>query len=392
MAALRRRDSGLYNRLISMDSKPKTIGIDARMYGFNQTGIGNYIRHLLEYLFAHDQTNHYVVFLMPDEFERFQVPNERVHKVCTKAKWYGWKEQLLFPFELYRQHLDLVHFTHFNTPILYFGRSVITIHDITPVFFPGHKMKSPLRKLAFRLVFYASVHKAKKIIAVSQSTKRDVVKYFHIPEKRITVIYEGTDRAFQVITDQTALERLRQEYDLHKPFLFYTGVWRNHKNLVGLIRAFRLLRENYGLDFELVLGGREDPYYPQVRRTWEELGLGAHIRPVGFIPQAELPLFYNAAAVFVIPSFYEGFGLIGLEAMACGTPVVSSDRTSLPEILGDAALYFDPDRPEDMAAKLAMVLNEKKLYNELRNKGLLQIKKYRWEKMGEMIFDLYKKI
>jgi glycosyltransferase involved in cell wall biosynthesis len=372
--------------------KPKTIGIDARMYGFSQTGIGNYIRHLLEYLFTCDTVNNYVIFLLPEEFEHFQVPSGRVRKVMTDARWYGWKEQLLFPFQLWRERLDLVHFTHFNSPILYPGKSVVTIHDITPFFFPGHKMSSPLRRAAFRLVFFSTVRKAERIIAVSESTKRDIVEHFAIKPEKIDVVYEGTDREFRCLDDIDSLSLLREKYGLRRPFLFYTGVWRDHKNLVGLVRAFRVLRKKYGLDIDLVLGGKEDPYYPEVRRTWEELGLADHIKPVGFIDQEELTLFYNAAEVVVIPSFYEGFGLIGLEAMACGTPVVSSDRTSLPEILGDAAVYFNPESPEDMAAKISMVFNEKKLYNELRNKGLLQIKKYRWENMGKMIFDLYKKI
>src|SRR5680860_859126 len=125
-----------------MKIKPKRIGIDARMYGFAQTGIGNYVRYLLQYVFQFDQKNEYVIFLMPEEYDEFVLPNERIQKVKVSAKWYGWKEQFLFPFQLYKQKLDLIHFTHFNSPILYFGKSIVTIHDITPFFFPGHKMKS----------------------------------------------------------------------------------------------------------------------------------------------------------------------------------------------------------------------------------------------------------
>jgi glycosyltransferase involved in cell wall biosynthesis len=372
--------------------KSKTIGIDARMYGYAQTGIGSYILHLLEFLSENDQINNYVIFLMPEEYDTFAIKNERMRKVKVNCKWYGWKEQLLFPFLLYKENLSLMHFTHFNSPIIYFRKSVITIHDITPCFFPGHKMKSPLRRAAFRLVFFASVKKAQRIIAVSESTKNDIVRYFKISPKKIEVIYEGVDKQFRIIEDKKIIEGLKEKYKLKKPFLFYTGVWRNHKNLVGLIKAFKLVREKYKLDITLVLGGKEDPFYPEVRQTWEELGLGREIIPVGFIDQEELPIFYNAACAFVIPSFYEGFGLIGLEAFACGVPVISSDRTSLPEILGRGAIYFNPDDPEDMAKQISMVITQKKLYNELKDKGLLQIKKYSWDEMGKRIFDLYKKI
>lgn len=371
--------------------KSKTIGIDARMFGYAQTGIGSYIRHLFEFISATDTINHYVIFLMPEEFDGFQIPNKRIRKVKVNCKWYSWKEQLIFPFILYKENLDLMHFTHFNSPILYFKKSIVTIHDITPCFFPGHKMKSIVRKTGFRMVFFCSVKKARKIIAVSHSTRNDIMRYFKINPDKIEVIYEGADKQFQIIKNRDIVEKLKRKYTLRKPFLFYTGVWRNHKNLVGLIEAFKLAKETYKLDINLVLGGKEDPYYPEVRQTWERLGLENDIIPVGFIEQEELPIFYNAAYAFIIPSFYEGFGLIGLEAMSCGTPVISSNRTSLPEILGNAAVYFNPDDPKEMAEKISMVFNQKNLYNKLRNNGLVQIKKYSWNDMGKRIFDLYKK-
>ena len=373
-------------------NKTKTIGIDARMYGYAQTGIGNYIRHLLETIGRDRSGNRYVVFLMPEEFDGWIVPGEHVRKVKVDCRWYGWKEQLLLPFLLARERLDLMHFTHFNSPLLYLRRSLVTIHDVTPYFFPGHKMKSPIRRIGFRLTFLASVRKARRVIAVSQYTKGDIVRLFHTDPTKITVIAEGADEQFRPVADEERLAELQAKYHLRRPFLFYTGVWRNHKNLVGLIRAFHLLRTRYDLDIDLVLGGKEDPYYPEVRRTWEELGLEQHIRPVGFIPQAELPLFYNAARVFVIPSFYEGFGLIGLEAMACGTPVAASARTSLPEVLGSAAVYFDPAAPADMAEKIRLVFQDKKLYNELRENGFQQVRRYSWERMGRETLALYNEL
>jgi len=369
-----------------------TIGIDARMFGFAQTGIGNYIRHLLACIFEFDKENNYVIFLLPEEFDGFELPNSRIKKVRTCSKWYGWKEQLNFPREIYREKLDLMHFTHFNSPILYFGSSLVTIHDITPFFFPGHKMKSVLRKAGFRAVFYSSVKKASKVIAVSQNTKKDVVERFGMDEKKIAVIYEGVDGQFTSLKDPEKIEALRNKYAIRKPFIFYTGVWRNHKNLVGLIKAFHILRNKYQMDIDLVLGGNEDPYYPEVRKTWEKLRLENNIKRVGFIDQKELPAFYSAANLFIIPSFYEGFGLIGLESFASGTPVVSSNRTSLPEILGDAAIYFDPDDHEEMAKKMKLVLSDKKLYNELVQKGFERVKNFSWEKMGKETLEIYRNI
>ena len=377
---------------MSTKSKKYKIGIDARMYGYAQTGIGNYIRHLLKYIFELDKENNYVIFLLPEEYDNFELPNERIRKIKVSAKWYGWKEQLLFPIELYKENLDLMHFTHFNSPVLYFKKSIVTIHDVTPYFFPGHKMKSVIRKIGFRTVFFSSVKKASKVIAVSENTKIDIVKHFKIKKNKIDVIYEGADSQFKVINNNQKITEIKKKYNITKPFIFYTGVWRNHKNLVGLVKAFGILKNKYKLNYQLVLGGKEDPYYPEVRKTWEKLGLKKEIIRTGFIKQEELPLFYNAAKLFIIPSFYEGFGLIGLEAMACGTPVVSSNKTSLPEVLGDAAIYFNPNNPEEMAEKMKLVLTDKKLYNELREKGFKQIRKYSWKRMGKETMMIYEKI
>lgn len=375
-----------------MKIKPKTIGIDARMYGYAQTGIGNYIRHLLKYIFEQDTENNYVIFLMSKEFDDFVILSDRVRKVKVSAKWYSWQEQLLFPFQLYKEKLDLMHFTHFNSSILYFGKTIVTIHDVTPFFFPGHKMKSLIRRIGFRAVFFSSVKKAKRVIAVSASTKNDIVKHFKIKENKIRVVYEGADEQFRVINNCEEIEIFKKKYNITKPFIFYTGVWRNHKNLVGLIKAFGILKNRYKLNYKLVLGGKEDSYYPEVRKTWENLMLENEIIRPGFIDQADLSLFYNVAKVFVIPSFYEGFGLIGLEAMACGTPVVSSNTTSLPEVLGAAAVYFDPKNTEEIAEKIKLVLTDKKLYNKQREKGFQQLEKYSWGKMGNETMEIYDEI
>lgn len=374
------------------ENKRYKIGIDARMFGFAQTGIGNYIRHLIGSIFEYDKINEYVIFLLPEEFENFKLPSERIKKVKVASKWYGWSEQANFPLEIYREKLDLMHFTHFNSPILYFGKSIVTIHDITPFFFPGHKMKSLTRRLGFRAVFNSSVKKAAKVISVSQNTKKDIIKYFKVNPQKIEVTYEGVEQSFFAAKNRARIENLMNKYGLKRPFIFYTGVWRNHKNLVGLIKAFDIIKKKFGLEYDLVLGGNEDPYYPEVRATWKKLGLENDIKRVGFIPQDELPVFYSAARLFVIPSFYEGFGLIGLESFASGTPVVSSNRTSLPEILGDAALYFDPHDHEEMAQTMKLVLEDEKLYNELILKGRKRVKLFSWEKMGKETLEIYKTI
>ncbi len=378
------------------------------MYGAGQTGIGNYIYHLMKYLFEIDEKNNYLIFLLPEEFEKFNPPNGRVRKIKVTAKWYSWKEQLILPFNFLKYKIDLIHFPHFNSPILYHWiapllkiKTVTTIHDLTPYYFPGHKMNSWLRRKSFKLVFSTAVKKSSRVIAVSEYTKKDVIKNFlnkttsnpsREGNNKIAVIYEGVDEQFQVIKNYGKIKTIKNKYKITKPFIFYAGVWRNHKNLAGLIKAFDLIINKYHLDYQLVLGGKEDPYYPEVRETWEKLNLGDQIIRAGFISQEELPLFYNAADVFVIPSFREGFGLIGLEAMACGTPVISSNKTCLPEILGGAAIYFNPDNCQEMAEKISQVIQDENLKNDLIQKGFSQVKKYDWQKMAEETMRIYEKI
>jgi len=267
------------------------IGIDARMYGARQTGIGNYIKHLIEYLAKLDKENEYTIFLLKSEFEKFKFPASNFKKQKVSAHWYSWREQFILPFEFKKAKVDLMHFPHFNRPILYPTKNVVTIHDLTPKFFPGHKMNSPVRKAGFWLTFSQTVKKAKKIIAVSKATKKDIIKYFKISPEKIKVIYEGT---------------------ITKPFILYVGVWRNHKNMVGLIKAFNTLLRKYQLDYQLVLTGEENLYYPEIRKTWENLGLEKNIIRPGFVSKEELTCLYNEASLCVIPSFYEGFGLVGL--------------------------------------------------------------------------------
>lgn len=374
-------------------SKIYTIGIDARMYGPEQTGIGNYIRHLIVNLAEIDKRNNYIIFLLDKEYGAFKLPAENFRKARVFSHWYSWREQILLPWEFSKECLDLMHFPHFNTPVLYSGKSVVTIHDITPFFFPGHKMNSWLRRNAFKFVFNSSIKKASGVIAVSSSTKNDIVKYFGLKSGKIDVVYEGVDENFKILPNRGKIrEELSANYNVKKPFIFYAGVWRNHKNIVGLLKAFSIIKKRLGGKYQLVLGGKEDPYYPEIKETICELNLEKDIITPGFIPDSEMALFYNSCAIFVIPSFYEGFGLVGLEAFACGTPVVSSNTTSLPEVLGSSALYFDPRDEEQMAAIMIEALENEKTREQMIQNGLKQVQKYSWRRMAEETHDIYNKI
>lgn len=378
-----------------MNNQPKThtIGIDARMYGAEQTGIGNYIRNLIINLAEIDKDNQYAVFLLEKEFDKFRLPGKNFKKIKTAAHWYSWKEQIVLPFEFLRERLELMHFPHFNSPILYPGRSIVTIHDITPFFFPGHKMNSLARRMAFKMVFSSSVKKASAVIAVSGSTKNDVIRHFGADKGKIMVIYEGVSSDFKILPNRDKIrEEIASKYGVKKSFIFYTGVWRNHKNITGLIKAFAMLKKELGGGYQLVLGGKMDPYYPEIGKTIAVLGLEKDVVCTGFIPAGELCRFYNVCSLFVIPSFYEGFGLVGLEAFASGAPTVSSNTTSLPEILGESALYFDPKNHQEMAATMKKVLTDGEVRKKMIESGVERAKNFSWRKMAEETYKIYSKV
>lgn len=370
------------------------IGIDARMYGAKATtGIGVYIKNLTEELFKLDSENEYVLFMKDPEFSNFQVPNHRVSKVKVDVPWYSLKEQLKMPKILKQHQLDLVHFPHFNVPIFYHGKYVVTIHDITPKFFPGPLVKKSLfRKLGYNLVFRVGINKAKKIITISNYTKKNIIKYFKAKEKRIITTPLGFNQNLASQVNEQKIKEIKNKLNITKPFLFYVGVWRDHKNLPRLIKAFNILKTKYNLDIQLVLAGNQDDRYPEIKKEIQQSKFNNDIITPGFVEDSVLPSLYSAAKLFILPSFAEGFGLVALESQALNTPVVASNTTSLPEILEDSALYFNPQDENNIAEVINKVLSDKNLYFDLQQRGLNQTKKYSWEKTAQQTLSTYSSV
>lgn len=364
------------------------IGIDARMYGKEQTGIGLYIKNLIENIAKIDAKNQYVLFLRKEHFDSVDIPAKNFKKVLADSKWYSFSEQTKFLFQLLKENLDVVHFPSFNAPVFYFKKRITTIHDLTPKYFPGHKMNSLLRRLAFAIVLKRSIFASEKIIAVSNYTKNEILKHYNIDPGKIEVIYQGIPHQ-EKENAQISKEQFLEKYKLSKPYIFYTGVWRYHKNIVGLIQAFDILKNKHKKDILLVLGGREDSFYPEVRQEWEKLDISKDIIRPGFIEDEEMGLFLENARCFVLPSFIEGFGFGPLESLAFGTPAAVSDIPATREALGEAGLYFDPKNPEDMAGKISLILEDEKLRGDLVLKGKEMVKKYDWRACAEKTLKIF---
>jgi len=367
------------------------IGIDCRLFSSNFTGIGRYTHELVDNIIELNrklkEPHQLVLFFNNPEYHNFKTIAP-IKKVLVNAKHYSLKEQTRFLRILNKEKLDHVHFPHFNVPILYRRPYTVTIHDLTLSLFPGRKMTKWYHRLAYYFTIKNATKRAKKIISVSKNTKEDIIKYLKRDPGKIEVIYHGINSNFKLIEDAHKLDKTLHKYHIKKQFLLYAGVWRNHKNLPGLIRAFKMLKEK-NIDLQLVITGKSDPNYPEVKNTVKKLDLKNEVIFPGLVEEKELIHLYNAAFIFVFPSLYEGFGLPPLESMRCGTPVVASNTSSVPEVCGeDNALFFDPHNTEDIAEKIETLYKDADLQAELIERGIQHTATFTWEKMAKKTFDV----
>jgi len=387
-------------------NRPKRIGIDARFYGTKAKGLGRYTQEIVDNIIKLDTVNEYRIFLRPENFLEFKCDGVRVKKILADVPWYSWREQLVMPRLLIKEKLSLVHFPHFNVPLIYGGEFVVTIHDLILTKFPTVRATtlSPalywLKNLLYRLVIWSAAWRARKIIAVSEFTKRDIVKTLRVRPDKISVTYEGVanlaknrDTLFDLSDDKTTLLR----YNINRPFLLYVGNAYPHKNLERLFEVFSRLRHQFGDKLQLVLVGKEDYFYERLKQAAGERGLltAAGESPVvwtGYVTDEELEILFKHALVYVFPSLYEGFGLPPLEAMAKGCPVASSNSSSLPEILGRAAVYFNPTDLADMVDKISSVIKDDRLRRDLRQRGYEQVKRFSWWECARATFEVYKNV
>ena len=361
------------------------------MYSTHFTGIWRYVYELVSYLESHDTKNEYVLFFNEPHFSNYNVPNERFKKVLVNAKHYSYKEQTVFLYKLYKEKLDLMHFTHFNAPLFYFRPSIVTIHDLTLSFYPGKKMTKHHHRLAYNLTIKNITKRAVKIIAVSAHTKKDIIEILNVPEEKIEVVYEWINKSDFFEASPEEIEKLKLNFNLKKDYIFYVWVLREHKNLLRLIKAYSELLKEWE-DIDLVIAWKEDVYL-EVRNTIINEKLQKNVHLLGFVSEYDLNVLYSGARAMVYPSLYEGFWLPVLEAMAHSVPVACSNISSLPEIAGEnGVVLFNPLSIESIKKWIKEVINNKTLRKKLVENWLKRIKDFSWEKMWEQILNIYNKI
>ena len=367
------------------------IAIDARK--LRDYGIGTYLRNLLRQLSRQGTAHEYVVFCHESDCDTVEEFGPQFRPVIEPAGAYSVTEQFAVPMDLRRESVDLFHAPHYVLPLLTPCRSVVTIHDCIHLRFPQY-LPSRVGYAYARAQMWTATHKAARVMTVSEASKRDILRYFRVPESRIDVIYNAIDERFWNEPAPEEIARVRERYRLTDPFILYAGNIKPHKNLERLIEAFNLLRQNSPelRDVQLLIIGDEISKYATLRRAVHRYKLHKHVRFFGFVRDQTLAALYRLADVFVFPSLYEGFGLPPLEAMASGTPVITSNVSSLPEVVGDAAIMIDPYEPAAIAEAIHRVLTDAPLRVDLRARGLTRAREFSWERSIQRVRQIYEEV
>jgi glycosyltransferase involved in cell wall biosynthesis len=399
------------------------IGINAFYLGAVTTGSGQYINHLIRQLARLGDESEYVLvknieYRMQNTshshspFSILHSPSSILHPApCTLhpvstpfdsisenlAKL--WFEQVSFPSACRRQGVEIAHVPYFASPFFPTTPTVVTVHDLIPMILPAYR-GSILVRLYTRLVA-AAARKADIVLTDSEASKQDIVRLLGILEERVRVIYLAADDVYQPVLDGHRLAGSRRKYGLPESYLLYLGGFDQRKNVPTLLKAFAQLAKDSRFEgrdsrVHLVMAGRlpekGSDFFPDPRSIVQELGIGERVVFTGWVLEEDKPALYSGARALVFPSLYEGFGLPPLEALACGTPVIASNRGSLPEIVGDGGLLLEPDDVEGLAGAMEQLLNDDTLWGDLREKGLAHAARFSWEKTARETLAVYQEI
>jgi glycosyltransferase involved in cell wall biosynthesis len=365
------------------------IAIDARK--LRDFGIGTYVRNLLRQLARLDAESEYVLLCRPADVGIERQLGDNFRAVPSTAAPYSVREQFAVPHALHGHAIDVFHTPHYVLPPLVDVPSVVTIHDCIHLMFPQY-LPNRFAYLYARTFLWTAVHRSARVLTVSETSKRDILRFYPVPEQKIEVIYNAIDERFGQPPSEEEVRRVRERFRLDRAFALYAGNIKPHKNLERLIEAFHQLRQEGFEHLALLIIGDEISKYPTLRRAVHRYKLHKHVRFLGFVPDETLAVLYRLASVFVFPSLYEGFGLPPLEAMASGTPVVTSNVSSLPEVTGGAAVLIDPYDPAAIADGMRRVLTDPALRADLVARGLARVREYSWERSVRRVREVYAEV
>ncbi len=375
------------------------ILIDARWYGLENAGIGRYTMALVDELAKIDDKNQYTLLLKEKYFNSLKLP-KTWKKVRAEYKHYTFMEQIRLPITIYNEKPDLCHFPHFNVPILYFGKYVVTLHDMEMHKFKGVEtttLPTPyyqIRRMGYKIAFRNAVTRSKRIFVPSNEVRKDISSYYKTDQNKFVVTYEGVDGRFlKKDTDERIKEVLLKFGLITKGYFFYNGNAYPHKNLNKVIKSIYLLNKEVDKKVLFVVASSRSVFIERLREYVNKEGFGQYVKLLGFVTDEELRILHRKSKAFVYASLMEGFGLQGLEAMASGTLLAASNIPVFKEIYSDGATYFDPNKPELIKNALVKIIKTKKeerIRKIKRNKKF--VKKYSWQKMAKETLKTYEDI
>jgi glycosyltransferase involved in cell wall biosynthesis len=365
------------------------VAIDARK--LHDFGIGTYIRNLLRHLARTDHSTEYVLLCGEADLGVAAQLGPNFRAVLEPSPNYSLREQVHVPWVLRRERPDLYHAPHYVLPAGVRCPSVVTIHDCIHLMFPQY-LPNRLAYAYARAQMWSAARRSDCILTVSEASKRDILHLFNVPPEKIVVVYNAIDSHFAITPSEDAVTRVRERYQLDHKFVLYVGNIKPHKNLVRLIEAFDELRQGDLEDLKLLIIGDQISRLPALRRAVHRHKLHKQVRFLGYVGDDQLAILYRLASVFVFPSLYEGFGLPPLEAMASGTPVVTSNVSSLPEVVGDAAVLVNPYDVDAIVDGLRRVLTDPVLAADMSRKGIERAREFSWERSVAKTWAVYQTI
>jgi glycosyltransferase involved in cell wall biosynthesis len=363
------------------------VALDVTSLAVPTSGVGTYTLNLWEHL---DQDARDCILPLAHRALNGSCPpgvvKPRVPRPMNKTLWM----QMFLPWQLARLGADVSHFTNSVSPLGAPGHQVITIHDMTLWLFP--ELHYSRRLLAMRPFIPLAARRAGAIITVSHSAKEDIVRILHVPPQKVHVVYEAASSRFRRVEERAELDTIRARHHLPEQFILYVGTIEPRKNLVRLLEAFHKLKSRHRLDHALILVGSRGWKEHAILSTVETLQLQDSVRFLDHVPARDLVALYSLADLFVFPSLYEGFGLPVIEAMACGTPVVTSDRGSLAEVAGTAAQVVEATDVESIASGIKRVLDDREWWLELQARGLRQAARFSWATTASQTRRVYERV
>jgi glycosyltransferase involved in cell wall biosynthesis len=361
------------------------IALDLRKIA--SSGIGRYMRNIVEAL-THEAPEHEYVLIVPQGSEHLLKLNGANSKVLpVNVPYYSIQEQLAIPALLAKHRVDLFHSPHFVVPVIRTCPVVVNIHDVIYMA-RREELKSRTGRLYYRCMMPLAAHWSDAVITSCEYTKKEIIHHLRANPDKVFVVPYGIDSRFQPVTDAESLERVRRKYGISDQYVLYVGIYRERKNHAGLLQAFQHLVHD-GSPCHLVIAGPMNEAEEELRTLAAELGIEKRMVLTGFVADEDLPALYSGARVYACPSLAEGFGLTVIEAMACGTPVVCAQNSSLPEAAGTAALFADISNPQLFGEALHRALGDDALRQELIDRGIRHARRFSWRVAARDTLKIY---